>query len=333
MHSTTEAPIAGATTTSSVIAGDPKSLTVGQLIDAYMSEYAGRDRSRLYRLAEWHAKLGDRVACTLTDDDVFHTLEAIGAAPARHYAGRDADGRPIHRARKEKRSPATVNRYHAALAAVYTWAIKKRRLPKGTVHPCRQIEGAQEPAGVVRFLSDEERNRLLEACRRSAWPPLYALVLMAITTGARRGELERVTWGDIDFERNVAHVRAHAPGEHVSKNGDARVLPLVAPVIEALQALKPGAPSRLVFASSRRPTSAYRSFKPWRAALKAAGVRNFRFHDLRHSCASYLAQSGASILEIGDVLGHRSLRMTQRYSHLTVQSKARLVNSVLGAIR
>ena len=70
----------------------------------------------------------------------------------------------------------------------------------------------------------------------------------------------------------------------------------------------------------------------WRNALKNARVEGFKFHDLRHSCASYLAQAGSSLLEIADVLGHKSLAMTKRYAHLTVQSKAKLVRSVLGGI-
>ncbi len=67
--------------------------------------------------------------------------------------------------------------------------------------------------------------------------------------------------------------------------------------------------------------------------MAAAGVKKFRFHDLRHSCASMLAQNGATLLEIGDLLGHRQLQMTKRYSHLATSHKAALVNRVLGAIR
>jgi integrase len=77
-----------------------------------------------------------------------------------------------------------------------------------------------------------------------------------------------------------------------------------------------------------------RSFgSSWRTAIKAAGIRRFRFHDLRHTCASYLAQQGASLLEIADVMGHRQLAMVKRYAHLTTATKARLVNRVLGAIK
>jgi integrase len=85
-------------------------------------------------------------------------------------------------------------------------------------------------------------------------------------------------------------------------------------------------------ASVRCSTAPYAFEARWAQALKEARVRDFRFHDLRHSCASLLAQSGATLLEIGDVLGHRQLAMTKRYSHLTTGHKAALVNRVLGSI-
>ena len=71
----------------------------------------------------------------------------------------------------------------------------------------------------------------------------------------------------------------------------------------------------------------------WDRALKAAGVKSFRFHDLRHSCASALAQNGATLLEIAEVLGHRQLSVTKRYSHLATDHKTKLINRVLGDIR
>ena len=90
--------------------------------------------------------------------------------------------------------------------------------------------------------------------------------------------------------------------------------------------------SQLVFASTRRPDVAYNHVPAWQAALKRAGIPSFRFHDLRHSCASYLARSRASLLEIADVLGHRNLSVTRRYSHLTTQHKSELINRVLGKV-
>jgi integrase len=247
--------------------------------------------------------------------------------------GNDADGRPIHRT-KGKRSPATISRYHSALSAVLTWGIRKRRVPKSFENPCRKV--ARPPGGrsIVRFLSDAERTRLLAACRASKWARLYPFVLLALTTGARRGKLASLRWRDIDLERAQAYIAD-------TKNSEPRVLPLLSAVVEELgrlftedqQRFKVVSAQQLVFRSRTRPDVPYHSEAVWQAALKAARVRNFWFHDLRHTCASYLAQSGASLLEIADVLGHRQLQMTQRYSHLTTKSKSALLQPVLGEIK
>jgi integrase len=264
----------------------------------------------------------------LNDDVIFDALEYLATRRGRYFAGKDADGQPIMKAKRRPLSPATLNRYQAALSAVLTWAQRRRMAPKDWHNPCRNLELRSEKNEIVRFLSDDERRALLAACKASKWTHLYVLTLMGITTGARRGEFEALTWADVDLERAEASV-------HRSKNGDRKVLPLVPAVVDELKSLQPDPSKRvgLVFASKRRPDVPRNFDLAWKHALRAAGVRNFRFHDLRHSCASYLAQAGAPLLQIAEVLGHRQLSVTKRYSHLTTKHKAELVHRVLGDIR
>lgn len=300
-------------------------ITIGEIVDRYMSEYAGRDTTRPQRLGWWCAKLGSVTLGELCDDQVYFALQELASQRGRYWAGKDASGQPIFKSRRGPLSPATLNRYSAALGAVLTWAIKRRIAPRGWDNPCKRLERNAENNERVRFLSEEEREKLIAACKVSRWDRLYLLMLLGLTTGARRGELARLAWGDVDFELAVAYVRR-------TKNGDRKMLPLVPAVIEEMRKHVAG-PTVLLFPSRRRPDRAY-SFDPvWETALRSAHVRNFRFHDLRHSCASYLAQSGASLLEIAEVLGHRQLSVTKRYSHLTTKNKAELVNRVLGNIR
>lgn len=307
--------------------------TVADAVDRYMAQYSGRDHALTYRLSTFVAHLGpDRALAEVTNDDVREVLKKLRAQPARYYAGKDADGRPILKARGP-RSVSTLRRYVQSFASLCSWAIEECSVPKGWINPCKGIKGLKEPRGRVRFLDDEERARLLAAVRASSWDRLYPLVLLAITTGARRGEIARLTWADIDLARALASV-------HVTKNGHPRVLPLVPAVVELLTALRKqdarrfdSVGRRLVFHSPRRPDQAFEFTPAWHKALAAAKIDNFRFHDLRHCCASYLAQQGASLLEVADVLGHKSMAMVQRYAHLSTGSKAALVNRVLGDIR
>jgi integrase len=148
---------------------------------------------------------------------------------------------------------------------------------------------------------------------------------MGLKTGARRGELEALRWRDVDLDRSEALVSR-------SKNGDKKVLPLIPAVVAELKRFK-AAPTSLLFPSLRRPDIAFNFAPAWHQALKDAGVKNFRLHDLRHSCASALAQSGGTLLEIADVLGHRQLSVTKRYSHLATAHKSQLINRVMGNVR
>lgn len=295
------------------------------LIDLYMSQYAGRDATRTQRLAWWAAKLGQVRLDQLTDDDVHRCLEGLDGQVSCYYAGRDASGQKILKAKGKPLAPATINRYSAALSAVLTWALKRRIAPRGFVHPCRTVERRRENNEKTRFLSDAERGRLLEACAASRWDRLYLLVLMGITTGARKGELIALRWADLDLERQIAVCGR-------TKNGDSKVLPLVPAVIEILKSCQSKS-ADFLFGSPKDATRPYAFEARWREAVVRARLRDFRFHDLRHTCASMLAQSGATLLEIGDVLGHRQLQMTKRYSHLTVVHKAALINRVLGEIK
>lgn len=153
---------------------------------------------------------------------------------------------------------------------------------------------------------------------------------MALTTGARRGELLGLRWCDVNQERAEAEL-------HDTKNGDRRVLVLLPQVIAELERFAPkDAPTSqaLVFRSRLRPSKPYSTAKVFNEAVVSARIKphpktgKFRFHDCRHSCASYMAQSGASLLEIADTLGHRQLRMVQRYAHLNTDSRRRLMTRV-----
>ena len=305
------------------------SQTVGALIRLYLHGYAdrgGKDVSRAQRLDFWQAKVGHLALAALDDDCVHDALAELAKQRPRRYAGVDADGKPILKGKADPYSGATLNRYSAALSAVLQWAIHERITPKGYVNPCHALKAKEESAGVIRFLTDAERERLLKAARKSKWPLMYALVLAALVTGARKGELQRLRWRDIDFEAGLATIE-------ITKNGDPKLARVTTQLLAELLKHR-GAPDALLFGSRLAPGKPFQwSRQHWPALIKAAKLTSrFRFHDLRHSCASYLAQKGASLVEIADVLGHRNLAVTKRYSHLSTGHRAALVDRVLGAM-
>jgi integrase len=271
------------------------------VIDKYISnEYKGtRVNDERRKLSFWLEALGDRPIIDITTIDIN---QAISTLPS-HFKN------------------ATINRYISAISVVFSYACKVFGLH---TNPVRNIPSLPENNERIRFLSEAERTRLFSSCRTSQWDKLYLLVLLAITTGARKGELTKLRWNDIDFDRRTAYVAT-------TKNGQPKVLPLTDSVIRELT-LFDTKDSSLIFASKVKEEVAYCFTKPWKKALEDAEIKDFRFHDLRHTCASYLAQSGASLLEIAEILGHKQISVTKRYAHLCIEHKSSLINRVLGGI-
>lgn len=294
--------------------------TIAQMLDKYMESYTGKDPVKLDRLAWWREQIGDRKLRELTPPLIVECLDTL----QRGHAVR-GNGKGKTRSLGRKRSEATVNRYHAAFSSVLE--VARTRWHWISENPARKVGRGEENEGVVRWLSEDERKALLDACRESAWPGLYLLVTLALSTGARLGELWRIRWPDIDLDKGVAYLSD-------TKNKERRTLPLVPAVQAELRAWSKvrRIDSDLLFPATHNPKEPYgESFREhWTVARERAGVENFRFHDLRHSCASYLAMNGATLLEIADVLGHKTLQMVKRYSHLCTDHKQNLVNRVLG---
>jgi len=267
-----------------------------------------------HHIAWWLDRLGTLSLAEITPDHIAQGRDDLSSQPyVRAKASQGKDGATVPAA--YKRSGATVNRYLATLSHMFTTAMREWRLLDR--NPVAEIGKKKEARGRTRFLRDEERDALLAACAQSAWPALHTLVLLAISTGARRGELIHLQWTDISLDPPAPEAIIQC-----TKNGDPRRLPLVGKALESLRALQNGA-SSYVFTSPSGIDKPYVGFDAhWYAALARAGIADFRFHDLRHTCASYLAAQGSSLLEIADVLGHRTMAMVKRYSHLAEGHKA-----------
>ena len=213
--------------------------------------------------------------------------------------------------RGKRRSPATTARYLAALSHVYSVATREWEwIPD---NPVLKVKKPKEPKGRVRFLSDEERTKLLNAAKESNSSYLYPVIVLALSTGARRMEIMNLTWDDVDIHRGVAIL-------HETKNDERRALPITSHALELLKELsKVRRPdTKLLFprADGQKPIELRSA---WERAMREAQIEDFKFHDLRHSTASYLAMNGATLAEIAEVLGHKTLAMVKRYAHLSDQ--------------
>ncbi len=218
------------------------------------------------------------------------------------------------------RQPQTWNRYLTSISCVFESCCRDWQWLE--LNPARRVRREREAPGRVRFLSDDERTTLLEACKNSRSPNLYPLVVLTLSTGMRRSEVRWLTWQQVDLANGVIILSETKNKEYrrVSVRG------------LALDLLRQHAKVRRIDTNYVFPgEKTEKTGEPfhldcyWGKAVKTAGLINFRFHDLRHSCASYLAMNGASLLEIAEVLGHKTLQMVKRYSHLAESHTANVV--------
>jgi integrase len=210
-------------------------------------------------------------------------------------------------------SPASRNRELATLRHALRLACEW-----GYVEKVPRVRMAREPEGRLRFLSEDEAVRLLAACAASGSPELLAVVTVALYTGMRRGEVLGLEWKRVDFSRGVLALEE-------TKSGRRREVPMNDAVHAALTALGPRGSGRVFRTRSIRTA--------FERACREAKVYGFRFHDLRHTTASWLVMAGRSLKEVQELLGHRTFAMTLRYAHLSPDRLRDAVNAlpVVGA--
>ena len=286
-----------------------KKKTFGDMIDRYLEEIMPLKpksmKTQTQQLEYWKEKLG------------HITLNDVGSSNINAIKNELSTGKTT----RGIRSRATVNRYLAALSHVYSVAVKEWEWLSD--NPTMRVSRLQENRGRTRFLSENEIKRLLAACKKSENKYLYFIVVLALSTGARKTEILTLKWDNVDFERGAIRLDE-------TKNGDQRSLPLEGHAYDLLCELFK---NRVIFSDYLFPSLNYdvplRDIKKsWMKAIKQAKIEDFRFHDLRHTAASYLAMDGASATDIAEILGHKTLQMVRRYSHLSEAHTKKVVASM-----
>jgi integrase len=212
------------------------------------------------------------------------------------------------------RRPATINRYLSLLKHMFNWAVGREYLERTPFRQGTQnlIPMEQEDNRRHRRLSPEEEARLLEAAAGLLKP----LIIAALDTGMRRGEMLALTWADVDARPGWLRLRGAT-----TKSGRTRWVPVSTTRLEAVLGFL-----RLDAAGGQKPADGWvfsnevgapiRYFKrPWLAACRVAHVTDLRWHDLRHEYASRLVEHGVPLSQVRDLLGHASIVTTERYDN------------------
>lgn len=215
--------------------------------------------------------------------------------------------------RLETVSPASVNRELATLKNMFTMAIKWGYVK---TNPAKEVKLLKEPPGRLRYLKPEEVKALFPSCSDHIRP----IIVTALNTGMRKGELQKLKWADVDFKnRKITVVEA--------KNNESRVVPINKTLHKELFSLSKKSKGEYVFSDENGlPYGDIK--KSFLKALNQAKIEDFRFHDLRHTFGSYLVMQGVNLKTVQQIMGHKDIRMTMRYAHLSPEYVQKAVETL-----
>lgn len=226
-------------------------------------------------------------------------------------------------AAERKWAASSRNRWQATFSLVFRVGIDNEKIER---NPAARIRRKTEGGGRVRFLSEDEELRLRKAIQKR-FPEFLPHLLLSVHTGMRMSEQYGLNWNQIDFGRRQIHLPR-------TKNGDPRTIPLNSVALRALNELKgPGKPRGTdpVFPSVRSGEALQGSRGWFPTALDAAKIDGYSWHCNRHTFASRLVMAGVDLRTVAELLGHRTLQMVMRYSHLAPEHQASAVERLVRA--
>lgn len=204
----------------------------------------------------------------------------------------------------ENAKPRTINRELSCFRHMMNKAIEWSYISE---NPLKGVKRLKEPPGRLRFLEPPEIDALLSECSAHLRP----IVVTALNTGMRLREILNLKWPDISMAHRTVRVEK-------TKNNERRIIPMNENLYRELAKLDPSPDRGYIFCrkDGKPYTEIYVGFK---SACKRAGISDFTFHDLRHTFASHLVMAGVNLRAVQELLGHKDIKMTARYSHLSRQ--------------
>lgn len=277
-------------------------------------------------LAYWEEHFAHREIKTITRADINM---AVAKLQAKKVERRTIEGHVLFT--DKTISSSTVNRYLASLSSLFNYALDAGLIDR---HPMKggQVRKLTEGKGRTRILTIEEEDKLIAAAEQSSWPPMAMFLRLALTTGARKSELRKLRWSDIDLGRRIAVLPK-------TKNGEARTLPLVHSVRDAMTTAKKVRPmaSDYVFFDPKEPTQPKNIDTIWKHVRQRAGLEADRedsldrvvLHSTRHTAATKLIRGGANLIQAAAVTGHKTVGMLKKYTHLGADDVIALADRLL----
>lgn len=255
--------------------------TFSELVDdalAYSKEKKRSYYDDKYRLERVRAWFGEMAAGAIRPREIEAKLQTLA---------------------NEGLAGATVNRFRALISLIFRQGMKNEKVD---ANPARLTDHRKEDNARTRFLSPAEEEKL-RAVIQKHWPKHEPELDVALQTGLRRGSMYRLAWEDVDFEHGL--VREVKP-----KKGKTRYVPLNPVAVAAFLKLRKASPDGPNVFDVQKPRHWFEK------AVVKAGIINFHWHDLRHTFASRLTMLGVPLVQVQELMGHTSIVMTARYSHL-----------------
>ncbi|MBF0517588.1 MAG: site-specific integrase, partial [Nitrospirae bacterium] len=246
---------------------------------------------------------------------ILQLVDVFGNVPLRKFNTMMLEQFQTERMAKGNK-PATVNRLLATVKHMFTKAVEWEWVEEFAFKKVRQVKLPQENNRRLRYLSQEECQKLLNNCDSH----LHPIVATALNSGMRKGEILSLKWENVDLKHGFILLSTD------TKNGERREIPINATLKAVFQVIKRRLDIPYVFfdnATGKPYDDVRRSFN---TACRKSGIKDFHFHDLRHTFASHLVMAGVDITTVKELLGHKTLTMTLRYAHLAPSHKVKAVD-------
>lgn len=297
--------------------------------DGLLKMSPNQQRSMPISFRHWAKHLGHLRLIDVTADAIQDATDHLAKRRRVSSAGNDMG----------QVSLSTVRRDLSTLGSLLKWLAQKRIIKSS---PMRDVAKPVVNDERQRYLTTEELQRLLDACDKSATPELRVAVSLMLFTGMRKADVMGLQWGRVnlgDLPIQYTHDNGAMftiPPRHCliprTKNTDPHLAPLEGMAYDALKAWsrtrRSFDPARLVFPGRDNHYQPLDLRTPWKTALRRAGIEGFRWHDGRHTFASFMLRSSVSLLELAKLTGHRDIKSVSRYAHIAPEHSSGLVDKM-----